>query len=116
MLSSKYIILGSMLAAMAAPAAVLAQPSVIITNGERAIEFLDPVVVTAPAQPDTLVANGVRYVGGEAVWVIDMPRYEFVGGKLVHAQDCSFKPTLASSFGHSKKSAPFDSVPIYTGA
>ena len=116
MLSSKYIVLGSMLAALAAPAAVLAQPSVIITNGERAIEFLDPVVVTAPTQPATLAANGSRYVGGEAVWVIDVARYEFVGGKLVHAQDCNFKPTLADSSGVSKKSAPLDGVPFYTGA
>jgi len=116
MLSSKYIILGSILAALAAPAAVLAQPNVIITNGERAIEFLDPVVVTAPVQADTPVANGYRYVGGEAVWVIDVPRYEFVGGKLVHAQDCAFKPTLASSSGASLFFEETATTEIYTGA
>lgn len=37
------------------------------------------------------VADGWRFVGGEAGWIIEVPRLKFTQGRLVHADECLFK-------------------------
>jgi hypothetical protein len=105
MLNTKSAIFTILAIALASPLVTQAAPYVEVTNGERAIVFNDPPSMGAPrtgtvgsmnqANTSTFVANGWREVGGEAVWALENARYEFVGGQLVHSEECIFKTAYA---------------------
>jgi opacity protein-like surface antigen len=57
--------------------------------------------------------DGWRYVGGEAGWVVEVARYRFVNGQLVHAEDCLFDP---SKYALIKPAAPDPRDPLQVGA
>lgn len=106
--------------ALASPLVAQAAPFVEISIGEQAMVFNDPPsrsaaavsVNPAQAKSGTFVADGWRYVGGEAVWALEGALYEFVDGQLVHAEDCIFK--TASAQVPERGFAPLPS--IYLGA
>lgn len=121
MLSTKSAVFTILAIALASPLVSQAAPYVEVSNGERAIVFNDPTSTGAPsgtvgsmnrASTGTYVANGWRYVGGEAVWVLENARYELVGGQLVHSEDCIFKTAYAQV--PERSFAPLPS--IYLGA
>ena len=104
MLNTKRAVLTIIAIALASPLVTQAAPYVEVNNGERAIVFNDPPSTGArtetagsvsQANTGTFVANGWRYVGGEAVWLLESARYEFVDGQLVHSEDCIFKTAYA---------------------
>jgi hypothetical protein len=104
MLNTKRAVFTILAIALASPLVTQAAPYVEVSNGERAIVFNDPPSTGArtetagsvsQANTGTFVANGWRYVGGEAVWLLESARYEFVDGQLVHSEDCIFKTAYA---------------------
>lgn len=104
MLNTKRAVFTIIAIALASPLVTQAAPYVEVSNGERAIVFNDPPNTGArtetagsvsQANTGTFVANGWRYVGGEAVWLLEGARYEFVDGQLVHSDDCIFKTAYA---------------------
>jgi hypothetical protein len=120
MLNTKRTVFTILAIALATPLLSQAAPYVEVSNGERAIVFNDPpstdarsgTVDSVQANTGTFVANGWRYVGGEAVWALESARYEFVGGQLVHSADCIFKSAYAQV--PERSFAPLPS--IYLGA
>jgi hypothetical protein len=50
--------------------------------------------------------NGWRYVGGQAVWTLETPRFVFDNGQLVHASDCYFLASLNAPTPKDSSPAP----------
>lgn len=122
MLSPKLTIASLLAAAALSPAIAAAAPPVQVTLGERAIIFNDvPGTKSraevredlARARANPVASDGWRHVGGEAGWVLESPKFAFVDGQFVHAQDCAVKPTLAKAEEPLKGGAE---SPSYTGA
>jgi hypothetical protein len=104
MLNTKRAVVTVIAIALAGPLAAQAAPYAEVSIGERAVVFNDPPSTgvrpgaagsVGQTNAGTIVANGWRYVGGEAVWLVENARYDFVGGQLVHSQDCIFKTDYA---------------------
>jgi hypothetical protein len=122
MLKSKLTIASLLAAAALSPAIAAASPPVQVTLGERAIIFNDAPGTKSRAEvradlastnANPVAVDGWRYVGGEAGWVLESPKFEFVDGQLVHAEDCAVKPTLARAEERLKGG---EESPSYTGA
>ena len=85
-------------AALLFPALAFAQ--VEVSNGEAGMIFRDaPSTITRDAVLADMKAgndtkNGWKYVGGEAVWLLDNSRFVLENGQLVHASDCYFLASL----------------------
>jgi hypothetical protein len=107
MLKQKLVLITSLAAALLVPAISFAAPATTADSAWRyvggeqgwAYDSSQASASSAPqrdsAQP---VEQGIwRFVGGEVGWTATTAEYEFVGGRIVHAEQCAFKPQLASN-------------------
>jgi hypothetical protein len=105
-------------AALLAPAMASAADQVGVPAGDLSVIFeFEPSRLTREEVQRALTypigaADGWRFVGGEAGWIAEGARLNYVQGQLVHADECLFDPSKSGSARDTGPAAP----DLYRGA